>query len=327
MQPVNMVIAAILSVGILVSSGMGITDGKDKTEAVVRKKDEGKVKPDQFPSVFLRGEYERIYKQTSETFREQISYEQFRQIAEQFNRGVGSYSLVSVLPVGDGARYAWQDDQGGKGLVAVFGKDHTILGLQVIPLQTYPETDHTYTKTEFVLPFKGEWTVFWGGTNAMVNYHYAIPGQRYAYDFVIIKGNKSYAGDPLKNASYRAFGQEVLAPADGTVVKVENGIKDNEPVGQMNADEPAGNVVVIDHGNGEYSFLAHFQYGSIRVKPGDRVRQGDVLGYCGNSGNSSEPHIHFHVADSPDLFDSKSIRIRFKGGDAGMVQGNKVKSF
>src|SRR5699024_9153078 len=138
--------------------------------------------------------------------------------------------------------------------------------------------------------------VFWGGANSLMNYHYEYENQRYAYDFVMMDDNSTYEGDATLNESYHAFGQDYIAPADGIVVKVENGIKDNEPVGEMNEENPLGNYVILDHGNDEYSYLAHFKYESIEINEGDEVKQGDVLGQVGNSGNSSEPHIHFHVA-------------------------------
>ena len=72
------------------------------------------------------------------------------------------------------------------------------------------------------------------------------------------------------------------------------------------AKAPAGNHVVLDLGNGEYALLAHLQRGSVRVEAGDRVRAGDVLGLTGNSGNSSEPHLHFHVQDRPGLFGGRA---------------------
>ncbi|TGU70988.1 M23 family metallopeptidase, partial [Mesorhizobium sp. M00.F.Ca.ET.186.01.1.1] len=125
--------------------------------------------------------------------------------------------------------------------------------------------------------------------DVLSNYHYAIPSQRYAYDIIKIKDGYSYSGDATKNESYYAFGQEILAPQDGTVVHVVSDIPDNVPVGTMNDKQPAGNVVVIDHGNGEFSYLAHLKQGSAKVKVGDRVKKGDLLGLCGNSGNSSEP--------------------------------------
>ena len=66
-----------------------------------------------------------------------------------------------------------------------------------------------------------------------------------------------------------------------------------------NLRTPAGNHVVLDLGSGEYALLAHLRRGSVRVRPGQRVRRGETLGRCGNSGNSSEPHLHFHVQDRP----------------------------
>src|SRR5699024_11087661 len=103
-----------------------------------------------------------------------------------------------------------------------------------LPLESYPETDDLRTKTQFKPPFAGKWLVFWGGTNALVNYHYAYENQRYAYDFLVMKDGQTYDGDAKKNESYHAFGKNVLAPADGKVVRVKNDIKDNEPVGEMN---------------------------------------------------------------------------------------------
>lgn len=91
-------------------------------------------------------------------------------------------------------------------------------------------------------------------------------------------------------------------------------IKDiGEEVDEMNAEQPFGNYIIIDHGNDKYSYLTHFKYQSIIVHEGDDIKQGDVLGLVGHSGNSSEPHIHFHVANSPDPYDSYSIRINLVG--------------
>ena len=172
---------------------------------------------------------------------------------------------------------------------------------RLVRLENHPETDQIYTQTEFILPIKEEWYVFWGGTNQRDNDHYAYPSQRYAIDLVIRKNGRDYEGDKDKNESYYAFGKEIIAPADGRVVEVERRVKDNEPVGEMNAAQPFGNYVIIDHGNGEYSVIGHMKYESPVVKVGDAVKQGQLVGLCGNSGNSSEPHIHFQVSDTPHL--------------------------
>ena len=74
-------------------------------------------------------------------------------------------------------------------------------------------------------------------------------------------------------------------------------ISDNDP-GKMNESEPTGNFVVIDHGNGEYSFLAHFKKNSIIVTENQRVQAGQFIGQCGNSGRFTEPHLHYHLQNS-----------------------------
>ncbi|MGG0671118.1 M23 family metallopeptidase [Lederbergia citrisecunda] len=282
------------------------------------------LEPKELADVFLNGDYEKVYSQTSKTFQGEVPFKQFQELGKEFNKDVAKYILQSELPYGNGAKqYVWIDDSGSKGMMAIFDEDDIIHGLQVMPLTLYPETDNIYTETIFDFPFQDKWFVFWGGTNSLVNYHYAYENQRYAYDFVIMTEYSSYEGDPTLNESYYAFGKEYLVPADGTVVQVENSVKDNEPVGRMNQKQPLGNYVILDHGNKEFSYLAHFKYQSIVVKEGDKVKKGDLLGLVGNSGNSSEPHIHFHVADSPDPMTSKSIKINFDREDK-FIQGDFV---
>jgi murein DD-endopeptidase MepM/ murein hydrolase activator NlpD len=82
----------------------------------------------------------------------------------------------------------------------------------------------------------------------------------------------------------------------------------------MNPNQPEGNNVIIEHGNSEYSMLAHLNQGTISVKVGDFVKKGQVIGRCGNSGNSTEPHLNFQVMDTPDYLSGKSIRIQFETG-------------
>lgn len=159
-------------------------------------------------------------------------------------------------------------------------------------------TEGYRTKTDLSLPFTGEWYVFWGGDDAYQNYHVEAPTQRFAYDFLVVRDGASHAGDGEENADYYCFGRPILAPAAGTVTAAIDTLADNTP-GQMTPEAPPGNHVVIGHGNGEFSLLAHFRSGSIRVAPGDSVRTGQVLGECGNSGNSSEPHVHYHLQRGP----------------------------
>ncbi|MTH55022.1 peptidoglycan DD-metalloendopeptidase family protein [Bacillus mangrovi] len=296
--------------------GIGFQHTVAKEEAVVRPKAIGKL--------ILKGEYERVYRQTSEEFRKEISLEDFMELSNKFNIGVKKYKLVSDLPLAPEIKeYIWLDQTGTKGISAAVEKDGTIAGLGFVLLEKFA-SDRFFTKYQYEMPFKGRWFTYWGGTNVLQNYHYEFDIQRYAYDFVKMKRGMTYKGDPLKNESYFAFGKPVLAPLGGTVVETENGVRDNIP-GEMNEDEPLGNTVIIQHANGEYSVLAHFKQGSVKVKKGDKVRTGQLLGECGNSGNSSEAHIHFQVSSSPEVFEGKSIRIQFKNGKEP-VRGETVRN-
>ncbi|MYL58127.1 peptidoglycan DD-metalloendopeptidase family protein [Virgibacillus halodenitrificans] len=316
---------------IIIGGLLGCSPSQEETSEIkaeereTNMKAQEKLQPKRIADVFLDGDYEQIYTHLSKPFQNEISLKQFKKTGKNFNQGVEAYYLLSELPLTeDTVQYVWADNQETKGMVAVVDKNQVITGMRILPLETFQETDNRYTKTVFQQPFDGDWFVFWGGTNKLVNYHYEHKNQRYAYDLIKMIDNQSYKGDSSKNDSYYAFGENVLAPADGNVVDVENAIEDNEPVGSMNTADPAGNYVVIDHGNEEFSFLAHFKKGSVKVKPGDEVKAGELLGQVGNSGNSSEPHIHFHVGDLPDLEKGKSIRIQFKN-EEDWVQGDTIQ--
>ncbi len=165
-------------------------------------------------------------------------------------------------------------------------------------------------KTALHLPFHGEWTVVWGGRTLAQNYHAAARDQRFAYDLVVVRDSSEHSGEGRVAAEWYAFGLPIVAPAAGKVVWVSDGMIDNRP-GQMNPAQPIGNGVILDHGNGEFSVFAHFQRGSVRVKLDQSVAEGDTLGACGNSGNSSQPHLHYHLQNGPMPFDADGLPARF----------------
>lgn len=289
---------------------------KDKTTAFT---------PDQLPKLLQQEKYDLIYQQLDPKFKKQITLKDLKKMGIPFHKGASSYSLQSQTPFAGLQRYAWLDDKGEKGIEAFFDNKNVIQIMFFKPIQKFPKTDAKRTQTVFELPFHGNWFVGWGGTSTLVNYHYEYEIQRYAYDIFMMEKGKTYKGDVTKNESYFAFGQPIVAAAAGKVVQVVNDIEDNVPVGKMNPDQPAGNHVIIDHGNGEFSYYAHLQKGSVAVQVGDEVQAGDDLGKCGNSGNSSEAHLHFHVSDGTDLFTSKSIRVHWKDAD-DYVQGTTIKA-
>ena len=137
--------------------------------------------------------------------------------------------------------------------------------------------------------------------------------QRFAIDYVkVAEDYKTFSGDQSKNASYYAYGQDALAVGAGVVVAVKDGIPENIPGVNSRAvtitlETVGGNHVIVDLGDGRYAFYAHLQPGSLRVKLGDRVRAGQVLGLVGNSGNSTEPHLHFHLSDGITPLGSEGV--------------------
>ncbi|MCA9690535.1 MAG: M23 family metallopeptidase [Myxococcales bacterium] len=147
--------------------------------------------------------------------------------------------------------------------------------------------------TRFYFPSTGEWTVGHGGRRRATNYHHGSRKQRYAYDIGVHEGGRSRRGSGKRNEDYFCYGRPVLAPAPGVVVQAIDGVPENRPGTKGKA---GGNGVVIDHGFGEMSSLWHFIPGSVMVRVGDRVELGQPLGKVGNSGQSTNPHIHFHVS-------------------------------
>jgi len=146
--------------------------------------------------------------------------------------------------------------------------------------------------TRLALPFSGVWGVI-QGSGAGTHVGYAT----YALDFVpaVPAARLPPRGAPL--ARFPCFGRPVLAPADGTVVRVAAGARD-WPARVKGRDE--GNFVIIEHAAREYSELRHLRAGSVHVTVGQRVNRGEVVGACGNSGNAGTPHLHLGFLSSID---------------------------
>lgn len=181
-------------------------------------------------------------------------------------------------------------------------------------------------------PLRGDgWLAANGPSNASGHRRALIPvggaahiAQRFAIDWVQLREDgKTWTGDQLKNESYRCYGAEALAVADATVVAVKDGIPENIPGATSRAvpitlETVSGNHVILDLGQGKYAFYAHLQPGSLRVKAGDKVKRGQVLGLVGNSGNSTEPHLHFHTSNRNSPLSSEGLPYVF---DSFEVQG------
>lgn len=199
-------------------------------------------------------------------------------------------------------------------IMTVFGWDRedVVTQMLVAPAPTPAPSDHIgyQTRTRLRVPFDGEWTVFWGGRTYPQNRHVVAPDQRFAYDFAVVRDGSTHRGEGGANEDYYCWGSPVLAPASGTVTEATGNLPDQEP-GKMDPRNPAGNHVVIDHGQGEHSVLAHLRSGSVTVSVGDRVEPGQIVGSCGNSGNTSEPHLHYHLQTAPRFGEGVGLPAQF----------------
>ena len=145
----------------------------------------------------------------------------------------------------------------------------------------------------------GRYAVVHGGGSILLNYHRAVPAQAHATDIVALndRGRRARGVLPAALDAYEIFDRAVVAPCDGVVLGMSDGAPD-AAIGRVDALRPAGNHVLLScvAGGAEITILlAHFRSGSVAVARGDRIRRGVPLGRVGNSGNSTEPHLHVHA--------------------------------
>lgn len=183
------------------------------------------------------------------------------------------------------------------------------------------------TKANLIFPLRGESLVVHGGRNIEQNGHASEKDQRFAVDVVALKqGSRTlkqqgitvfdvvtYEGNSKLNESYYIYGREVVAPASGKVVDTLDGVPDAIPSeSHQDFKQPAGNYVVIDHGNNEFSMLAHLKNGSTVFNKGDLVVAGDIIGFVGNTGNSTEPHLHYHLQNTSKWKNGEGLPAQFQ---------------
>lgn len=179
-----------------------------------------------------------------------------------------------------------------------------------------PSIDNYSSDIQYDLPFEGEWIVINGCFTKEFSHSWDIPTQRYAYDFIMLdESGKSYIDDSKQVENYYCYDKAILSPADGVVQEIVNNAEDSIILGNgkffNRARHIAGNYIVIKHGENEYSTLAHLKRDSIVVKVGEKVLRGQKIATCGNTGNSTEPHLHFQLQDGLGSYDSAGLPIRF----------------
>jgi murein DD-endopeptidase MepM/ murein hydrolase activator NlpD len=189
-----------------------------------------------------------------------------------------------------------------------------------------------FAQNKYIFPLRGVWYAGYGAS-FHTGHRWAVP-EEFALDIAKVgESGLSHKGDGTRFDDYYAYGADVLAAADGRVTSVAND-QQEDPSAMQRPNETqeayfarlqkeqgerlakgltaiTGNYVMIDHGKNEYSLYAHLQPGSVGIRVGDQVKAGDVIGKLGSSGNSTEPHLHFHVCDKPDPLMCAGIPVNF----------------
>lgn len=182
-------------------------------------------------------------------------------------------------------------------------------GIQLVTNQQY-QPERNFYKSYFdtlrfqantfyhiYLPVMGEWHIPQGINGGITH----LEQWKYAWDFDIRnQEQKSYQNFGTELSDFYCYGLPIIAPCNGYIVALHDNINDN-PIGGVNTDQNWGNTLVLKVDSGFYIQLSHFKSNSFQVKTGDYVYAGQILGNCGNSGRSPEPHIHFQMQITPDI--------------------------
>jgi murein DD-endopeptidase MepM/ murein hydrolase activator NlpD len=287
---------------------------------------------DNFEMNYNKGDYDAIFNCFSAEMQNALPLEQTKIFFSQQKFQAGNISRREFLRYQQTAAiYKAEFERGAFTLLISIDDNSKISGFYIKLFVDLPKPDRN--KTKLILPLKGEWTVVWGGDTKEQNYHVEHQAQKNAFDFIITddKG-KSFKTNGQTNEDYYAFGKDLISPCDGEVVLVVDGVKDNVP-GTLNPIYVPGNTVIVKTKNNEYLFFAHFKQHSVKVKEGQKIKQGELLGLCGNSGNSSEAHLHFHIQNTEDMNVATGIKCYFEKlvvngqamNDYSPLRGEKIK--
>lgn len=151
---------------------------------------------------------------------------------------------------------------------------------------------------ELLFPLQsGTYHIVHGGNTEVMNHHYPIPAQKYALDILKVNslGVRAKGLMPKDLTDYFIFGEQILAPCSGEILSIENKLKDNIPA-LMDTKNLLGNHVIL-FCKGHSILMAHLKEGSVIVEVGKKVKKGSLIGLVGNTGNTSEPHLHLHAVE------------------------------
>lgn len=182
------------------------------------------------------------------------------------------------------------------------------------------------TKNKYIIPSIDTWYITYGGYTKKDSHSYDVYGQRWAYDFDCNVNDCYYHDDGNINENYFGYNKPIIAPVDGFIVDLVDGIPDSRAYEDMrvsqDSDDVRGNYLVIKSKYGEYCTICHIKKGSFKVKIGDLVKQGEEIARVGNSGRTKGAHIHMQVNHGMDFFNSEPLIIVFDN----ILVNNKNKS-
>ena len=273
-------------------------------------------KSETFAEHFNQRDFKSVHKMFSVEMKQALPLAQLEEVLSQFSKQYGVITEKEFLRYENTYgifKTEFLKNKSSKEYLILkisLNKKAEINGLFFAPWVETPKLVRNESK--LILPFEGEWFVFWGGDTKEENYHVESNAQKGAFDFLIKdQEGKSFKNEGKINEDYYAFGKRIISPSEGEVVLVVDGVKDNIP-GKLNPIYLPGNSVIIKTENNEFLFFAHFIKDSIVVSEGQAVKQGDLLGLCGNSGNSSEPHLHFHIQNVEDMNEATGAKAYFE---------------
>ncbi|HIW83828.1 MAG TPA: M23 family metallopeptidase [Candidatus Dorea gallistercoris] len=180
-----------------------------------------------------------------------------------------------------------------------------------------PNINTYHSSVKYSLPFSGEWVTVNGGVTEKTSHSWEIPSQRYAYDFVKLdEDGRSFCGKETEVESFYSYGEDILACADGIVTEARDQSPDSKVTERRDvsceAGDIRGNHVLICHEEQVYSLYAHLKPGSIQVTVGQTVKRGEKIGECGNSGNTTEPHLHFQLQAGKSFYTAPGLPVEFE---------------
>ncbi|MFL1420296.1 M23 family metallopeptidase [Staphylococcus ureilyticus] len=233
-----------------------------------------------------------MYNQFSDYFQEISSYHELERLLKSYNTIRHKNKLYKHIQLNYKEEYIWLDVKKTSSISVTLNKYHEIIGFVLIPMNL--SNRHKETNLRYTIPVLDTGFVYAGGENELVNHHYSYKNQRYALDLILVKNHLTYHGNPNCCESYYNYNQSVIAPSNGVVIDIVDGIADALP-GENNMKHPEGNYIIIKHTDKEFSMIAHLKPNSFEISVGEQIRRGQLIARVGNSGNTMEPHVHFQI--------------------------------